>query len=149
MQDRGDASGADEVGGGNPLDESVDVFAIELAFGEGVLQGLALRFAEVTLVVAASEAFFQFVVDGFLYGVSHCRGPDAGQVAGAGRVFLGLPDGLGCGQLGRVVVDDLGEDDFGVGEFRFMAGDRLAGGDVGGVGLPSSGHPDVQRAAVE
>ena len=67
----------------------------------------------------------------------------------AGGPFLGLPDGLGCGELGRVVADDLGEDDFGVDEFRFLAGYGLAGGDVGGVGLSSSGHPDVQGAAVQ
>jgi hypothetical protein len=41
------------------------------------------------------------------------------------------------------------EDNLGVDQFRFLARDGLAGGDVGGVGLPSPGHPDVQRAAVQ
>ena len=84
VQYGGDASGAGEVGGGDPVDEGGEVFAVEFAFGEGVVQWLPLRLAEVTLVFAGGQAFFQFAVDGLLYGVSHRRGPDAGQVAGAG-----------------------------------------------------------------
>jgi len=68
---------------------------------------------------------------------------------GAGWPFLGLPDGPGGGQLGSVVVDDFGEDDLGVDEFRFAAGDQFAGDDVHGVGLPCPGRPDVQRGPIK
>jgi hypothetical protein len=38
VKDGGDAFGAGEVGGGDPVNEGGEVFSVEFAFGEGVLQ---------------------------------------------------------------------------------------------------------------
>jgi hypothetical protein len=78
VQDGGDASGAGEVGRGDPPDEGGEVLVVELAFCECVLQGLSLRLAEVTLVFVCGQASFQFAVDGLLCGVSRRRSPDVG-----------------------------------------------------------------------
>ena len=135
--------------GGDLVDDGADVVPGELGGAEPLLEDWAGVFPVVPPGFGFGEPGFDVLID-----LRVQRRPDRGrpqgeQVAGSAGPVLGVADLLGGRQVRIVAAHDGLDHRFGgrllIGR---MAGWRgVPGDDVGGVGLPAPGQPDVQGPA--
>jgi hypothetical protein len=146
VQDAGDGLGTIHGRGGDLADERADVVPGELGGAEPLVQGLAGGLTLVPPGFGFCEPDGDLLVDAGVEGLPDGGGPQGEQVPGPAGLVLGLADLLGGGQGAVVAAHDIGEDRFGGGLLvGLVPGWRgVAGDDVGGVGLATAGHADVQ-----